>query len=204
MYRWLQGQAMIVGSASILALAACSAMGGSGRGSISSTALAAPASGAMPRSLAATIDAMPKYLPRAKGPGLAESAAAAQAAVSACTAKNARVSVLVADSAGETIVLLSGDGAGVRSQLIARTKIAIVTRYKVPSGEVELRAKENPRLVEEARNDPNIGVLRGGGFPVIRSNEIIGSIAVSGASLTGPLGLDEECARAGLAVLSAH
>jgi uncharacterized protein GlcG (DUF336 family) len=102
--------------------------------------------------------------------------------------------VLVADSVGEPVVLLSGDGAGVRSQLITRTKVAIVVRYKRPSGDVAAKAETDPELKTEAAADPNIGVLRGGGFPVMRGNAMVGVVAVSGGSLSGDLGLDEECA----------
>lgn len=152
-------------------------------------------------SLAATIAAMPRGLPRAEAPALDRSIDAARAAVSACTAKQAKVSVLIADSTGEPVVLLSGDGAGVRSQLIARSKVATVVRFRMPSSEVANRAKTNPALAAEAAADPNIGELRGGGLPILRDGRIIGALAVSGASLTGPTSLDEECALAAMAVL---
>jgi uncharacterized protein GlcG (DUF336 family) len=146
-------------------------------------------------SLAATIAAMPKNLPREKGPRLAIAIAAAQAAQRTCNARHVPVSVLIADVVGAPIVLLSGDGAGVRSQLITHTKARIVARYRMPSGEVELRAKSDPSLVAQAAADPEIGVLRGGGFPVMRNGEMIGIVAVSGGSLSGAKGLDEECAQ---------
>jgi uncharacterized protein GlcG (DUF336 family) len=146
-------------------------------------------------SLATTIAAMPKNLPRARGPSLLAAIEAAKAAQKTCVAKGVKVSVLVADSVGEPVVLLSGDGAGVRSQLIARTKVAIVVKYKLPSGDVAAKADADPKLKAEAAADPNIGVLRGGGFPVIQNGEMVGVVAVSGASLGGALGLDEECAR---------
>jgi len=153
-------------------------------------------------SLAATIAAMPKNLPRAPGPGLDESIAAARTAVRACDARGAKVSVVVSDLRGDPVVLLSGDGAGFRSQLIARTKVIIAVRYRLPSGEVEAKAKTDPKLAAEAAADPDIGVLRGGGFPVWRKGALIGALAVSGATLAGPVGLDEECAQAGLALLA--
>ncbi|KEZ20911.1 hypothetical protein CP98_00952 [Sphingobium yanoikuyae] len=146
-------------------------------------------------SLAATIAAMPKNLPRAPGPSLAEALAAAQAAQQACAARNVPVSVLIADSVGAPVVLLSGDGAGVRSQLIARTKARIVARYAMASGEVERQSKSNPQLIAEAAADPEIGVLRGGGFPVLRDGKILAIVAVSGGSLSGVQGLDEACAQ---------
>jgi uncharacterized protein GlcG (DUF336 family) len=155
-------------------------------------------------SLAATIEAMPKNLPRAKGPSLLAAIQAAQAAQKTCVEKGVKVSVLVADSVGEPVVLLSGDGAGVRSQLITRSKVAIVVRYKLPSGDVAAKAETDPKLKAEAAADPNIGVLRGGGFPVMRNGEMIGAIAVSGASLGGAVGLDEECAKVAVKLLEAH
>ena len=100
--------------------------------------------------------------------------------------------MLIADSVGETVVLLSGDGASVRSQLIARTKTNIVMKYKMPSGAVETRALTDPLLAAEAIADPNIGMFRGGGFPVIKNGEMIAIVAVSGA--LGFPGVDDECA----------
>ena len=155
----------------------------------------AVAGGSTVPSLAAIIEAMPKNLPRAKGPSLLAAIEAAKAAQQSCAAKGAKVSVLVADSVGEPVVLLSGDGAGVRSQLITRTKAAIVVRYKAPSGEVAAQAQTNPKLTAEAAADPNIGVLRGGGFPVMQGGEMVAVVAVSGGSLSGPPELDEECAQ---------
>src|SRR5487761_119865 len=136
-------------------------------------------------SLAARIAAMPKYLRRARAPGLLPSIEAAESAQRAGAAKGVKVSVLVTDSVGEPVVLLSGDGAGVRSQLIARTKAAIAIKYRMPSSEVALKAQTDPRLNAEAAADPNIGMLRGGGLPLIRGGEMIGAVAVSGGSL-GP------------------
>lgn len=155
-------------------------------------------------SLAATIAAMPKNLPRAKGPGLLAAIEAAKAAQQTCVAKGVTVSVLVADSVGEPVVLLSGDGAGVRSQLITRTKVAIVIKYRIPSGDVAAKAETDPRLTAEAAADPNIGVLRGGGVPVMQDGEMIGVVAVSGASLHGTRTLDDECAKVAVKRLEAR
>lgn len=155
-------------------------------------------------SLASIIEAMPKNLPRAKGPSLDAAIQAAKAAEQTCAAKGAKVSVLIADSVGEPVVLLSGDGAGVRSQLITRTKVAIVIKYKMPSGDVAAKAETDPGLKAEAAADPNIGVLRGGGFPVMRGGEMVAAVAVSGGSLIGVVGLDEECAKVAVKRLEAH
>lgn len=158
------------------------------------TAASAAGASVVP-SPASVIAAMPKNLPRAKAPGLAESIAAAEAAVKACTTHDVKVSALVADVKGVPVVLLSGDGAGVRSQLIAQTKVNIVVKYGMPSAAVAEKAKRDPALAAEAAADPAIGMLRGGGLPVMRNGEMIGVVAVSGAGLSGDLTLDEKCAR---------
>lgn len=152
-------------------------------------------------STAARIAAMPKHLPRAPAPPLGASVRAAQAAVAACAIRKVPVSVLIADFTGAPVVLLSGDGAGLRSQLIAQTKANIVIRYGKSSGEVAKEAETNPALTAEAAADPGIGVLRSGGLPILRDGVVIGAIAVSGAGLTGDFTLDTKCAQAGLALL---
>lgn len=147
-------------------------------------------------SLAARIAAMPKNLPRAEAPDLSGSINAARAAVAGCAKKNAPVSVLITDSAGQPVVLLSGDGAGFRSALIAQTKANIVIKFRKSSSDVAEDAKGNPGLAAAAAADPGIGMLRRGGLPIIRDHKLIGAIAVSGGSLpAGDLTLDEQCAR---------
>lgn len=152
-------------------------------------------------SLADTIAAMPKNLPRAAGPELEEAIAAARAAVAACAARGMPVSVLITDSAGSPVVMFSGNGAGFRSQLIAQTKANIVARFHMPSSQAAARAKTDPELAAKAQADPEIGVLRGGGLPVYRGGTLIGIVAVSGAGLAGDLTLDDSCAQAAVASL---
>ncbi|WP_169805614.1 heme-binding protein [Novosphingobium rosa] len=162
------------------------------------------AGGTVP-SLAATIAAMPKNLPRGEAPALAPAILAAQAAQARCAQQGAKVSVLIADVLGRPVVMLSGDGAGFRSQLIAQTKANIVAHYHESSIDVANRAAHDPALAAQAAADPDIGVLRGGGLPVTRHGELIGIVAVSGASLQGgDLTLDETCARAAVASLEAR
>ena len=155
-------------------------------------------------SLAETIAAMPKNLPRAPGPELEPAIAAARAAVAACAARGVPVSVLIADTVGAPVVMLSGGGAGFRSQLIAQTKANIVARFRMPSGQAAERAKADPTLAAQAQADPGIGVLRGGGLPVYRGGVLIGIVAVSGAGLAGDLTLDDSCAQAAVASLEGN
>ncbi len=151
------------------------------------------------QSLAARIAAMPKGLPRAKAPDLDLSIQAARAAVAACAANGHQVSALITDSVGDPVVLLSGDGAGLRSQLVVRTKANTVLKYRMSSLEVANRAEKDPRLKAEIEADPDIGMARGGGVPIVVNGEFLGAFAVSGA-----FGPDEECVTAALAKVPLH
>jgi uncharacterized protein GlcG (DUF336 family) len=133
--------------------------------------------------------------PRAKGPSLATAVPAAQAAVAACLANTYKVTALIVDSAGDPVVLLSGDGAAVRTQNIAKTKIAAVMKYRKSSGEVVAMAKADPKIDAEIKADPNIGTARQGAVPIMSGGEMIGAFAVSGA----PGGdKDEACVKAAM------
>ena len=151
------------------------------------------------QTLAARIAAMPKGIARAKGPALDVSIQAARAAVAACAANGHQVSALIVDSVGDPVVLLSGDGAGLRSQLIARTKVNTVIKYRMSSEAVADKAKTDPKLEAEIEADPDIGMARGGGVPIVVDGEFLGAFAVSGA-----FGPDEDCVKAALAKVSLH
>jgi uncharacterized protein GlcG (DUF336 family) len=148
-------------------------------------------------SVPAQIEGMPRDLPRAKGPPLSYAIQLAKAAVDECAALGERVSVLVTDSVGAPVVLLSGDGAGMRSQLIASTKAATAVKYKMSSGEVAKRAKTDPALAAEIAANPNIGTVRAGAFLLMNGAELIGALAVSGS--TKSMEHDEACAQNALA-----
>jgi uncharacterized protein GlcG (DUF336 family) len=141
-------------------------------------------------SIAARIKAMPMGLPRAKGPSLQVSLNLALAAVEACKAKGGNVSVLVTDATGVPIVLLSGDGAGERSQLIAQSKAFTVVKYRMPSGDVKRKARVDPKLARELSLDPNIGEPRLGAVPLMVGSELIGVLSVSGLA-----GEADDCAQ---------
>jgi uncharacterized protein GlcG (DUF336 family) len=162
------------------------------------TSLVVPAAAQVPESpvpiyfvpsVPARIEGMLRELPRADGPDLQFSIKLALAAVEACKAKGGNVSVLVTDSVGVPVVLLSGDGAGERSQLITSTKAHTVVKYRTTSTAVAQKARTDPKLARELAQNPNIGAARAGGFPLLRNGELIGVLSVSG--LTGQ---DDACA----------
>jgi uncharacterized protein GlcG (DUF336 family) len=134
--------------------------------------------------------------PRARGPSLATAVPAAQAAVATCLANGYKVTALIADSTGDPVVLLSGDGVFLRTQTIVKTKVAAVIKYRMSSGEVMAKALTDPKLDAELKANPDIGVIRQGAVPIMSGAEMIGAFGVSGA----PGGeKDEACIAAALA-----
>jgi uncharacterized protein GlcG (DUF336 family) len=138
--------------------------------------------------------------PRAKGPALDLAVEAAQIAVATCLANGYKTTVLVSDSVGIPVALLSADGVNARTQDIAASKIATVIRYKVASGVIADRVAKEPALAEETKADPKIkGFAWRGALPLMAGGEQIGAIAVSGA----PGGeKDEACAQPAIAKIA--
>lgn len=142
----------------------------------------APAPGAFP-------------LPRARGPALDVSVEMAEIAHSVCTANGYKTTVTVVDSAGVPVVILSGDGAAERTQVIGLTKTWAALKYKMASGEVADKAKADAALDAEIKADPKIGTARRGALLLKVGDEFIGAVSVSGA----PGGdKDEVCTQAGI------
>ena len=146
-----------------------------------------------------TKDFVPQVSPiRGVGLGWALALRAAETAQEACkSAGGRRPTVRVVDSAGSTIVLLTGNGVSPITLLNSASKAATVLRFKEPSGAVMKRLNSDPVLVAEIKSDPDIGEVLQGGVPiVVNGDELIGAIAVSGS--VGRADRDEICARAGL------
>ena len=143
----------------------------------------------------------PRYVdaPRARAPSLELSIEAATTAVAECRKLNHHITVQVTDSAGEIVVLLSGDGAGMRSLRLMKPKPVSVYMHHVPSSNARELAKTDPALADAMKADPAIGY--GGALPIMVGSDLIGVITVSGTP-TGTL--DEACAKAGLDKISAR
>lgn len=139
--------------------------------------------------------------PRARGPALDPAIEMARQAVATCTANGYKTTALVTDSAGVPVVLLSGDGAAQRTQMVAGTKVAASLKYKMDGGEISAKAKADPAFTKALMDDPAIGGVRQGALLIKVGGEIIGAIAVSGA----PGGdKDEVCSKAGLDKVAAR
>lgn len=180
-------------------VAGCMALGLAGC-AVSDPAARMPVAPPVPASLAQKVAAMPRGTAHAaNAPRLSEAVAAAQAGVALCESKGTHVTVLVADADGYPIAMLSGDGASARSTMIAQTKVAIVLQHGVSGDEVVAMAAKDPAIEASAAANPDIGVLRGGGFPVKRGDELYAIVAASGA--IGAPGMDNECALEAVSVL---
>lgn len=133
--------------------------------------------------------------PRERGPALAPALIAAQTAVEVCEARGHQVTAVVVDSAGLPVVLLSGNGAAAITQSIGMGKAVSSVRNGKSSGELATLAQSDTAVAARLAADPQQGVQRPGGLPIMAGATAIGAIAVSGA----PSGaVDAECAQAGL------
>ena len=138
---------------------------------------------------------LPPPPPRLRGPMLDVSLEAVEAAMAACSAKGYKTTVLIVDTEGVPVAMLTADGAAARTQAIAASKAAVSLRYKVPSGVIAGRVMQEPALAAEVIADPKIRSVRRGAVPLFANGELIGAFAVSGA----PGGdLDEPCIKAGM------
>jgi uncharacterized protein GlcG (DUF336 family) len=135
------------------------------------------------------------------GPTLAQALAAAQAAITTCSAAGYRVGVSVIDSAGEARALLTADGADGSHVFVGTRKALTALAFKVSSAKAADDIAADKTLL--ARVTPNMFVM-GGALPILRGTDVIGAIGVSGAGGM-PFGhQDELCAAAGRAKIAAN
>ena len=109
-----------------------------------------------------------------------------------CKGQGYRVSVAVVGRNGEIIVHLHGDEASPHTMENSQRKAYTSRTFRVPSGEIAQRLKDNPTLsfVHLDRVAAAQGAL-----PIKIGDEVIGAVGVSGA----PGGdKDEACAKAAL------
>ena len=125
---------------------------------------------------------------------------AAQAAVAAAVAKaealGVRINVGVADASGNLVAFLRMPGAFLHSVDIAIDKAYSAAGFGFATTEWAGIFKNNEALRLGMPVRPR-NVVFGGGLPIREGGVLIGGIGVSGGSAEQ----DEECARAGLAVL---
>jgi len=129
---------------------------------------------------------------------LATALTIATTAAEACKAQGQRVSVTVVGRAGEVIVQLRGDNASPHTMENSFRKAYTSRTFRVPSGEIVKRLKDNPQL--GAIHLTNV-IAAQGALPIMVGTDVIGAAGVSGAVTTpeSPGGVkDEACVKAGL------
>ena len=116
----------------------------------------------------------------------------ATTAAETCKGQGYRVSVTVVGRVGEIIVQMRGDGASPHTIENSFRKAYTARTFRVPSGEIANRLKENP--TSSFVHLSNV-VAAQGALPIKVSDEVIGAVGVSGA----PGGdKDEACAKTGI------
>ena len=116
----------------------------------------------------------------------------ATTAADTCKGQGHRVSVAVVGRNGEVIVHLRGDNASPHTIENSFRKAYTSRTFRVPSGEIANRLKENPTL--SFVHLTKVAAAQGA-LPIKVGEDVIGAVGVSGA----PGGdKDEVCAKAGI------
>jgi uncharacterized protein GlcG (DUF336 family) len=141
-----------------------------------------------------------EYVERAKarGPAYDLAVEAALEAINHCKADKQDISVQVADAAGEIVVLISPNAAGMRSLRLLRGKSVTPYLTGKPSSAARALAATDPVIAVRIAEDVAIGYP--GSVPIVVGNDMIGTITVAGAENN----TDEACASAGLAKVQAR
>ena len=118
--------------------------------------------------------------------------AIASTAAATCKGQGYKVSVHVVGRTGEVLVALRGDNASPHTMENSMRKAYTARTFRVPSGEIVKRLKENPQFAGVFLTNV---IATEGALPITSSPTLIGAVGVSGA----PGGdKDEACAKTGL------
>ena len=118
--------------------------------------------------------------------------AIAQTAYETCSGQGYHVSVTIVGREGEVLVQLRGDNAPPHTMENSFRKAYTARTFRVPSGEIVKRLKDNPQLA--LIHLANV-IAAQGALPILIGEEVIGAAGVSGA----PGGeKDEACVKAGI------
>jgi uncharacterized protein GlcG (DUF336 family) len=129
---------------------------------------------------------------------LATALSIATTAAETCQAQGQRVSVTVVGRNGEVIVQLRGDNTSPHTMENSFRKAYTSRTFRIPSGEMVNRLKENPQL--GAIHLTNV-IAAQGALPIMVGTDVIGAAGVSGGVTTpdSPGGVkDEACVKAGI------
>jgi len=116
----------------------------------------------------------------------------ASTAAATCKAQGYRVSVHVVGRTGEVLVALRGDNASPHTMENSMRKAYTSRTFRVPSGEIVKRVKENPQFAGVFLTNV---IATEGALPIKVGDDVIGAVGVSGA----PGGdKDAACAQTGI------
>jgi uncharacterized protein GlcG (DUF336 family) len=116
----------------------------------------------------------------------------ASTAVATCKQQGYRVSAHVVGRNGEVLVALRGDNASPHTFENSMRKAYTARTFRVPSGEIVKRLKENPQFAGVFLTNV---IATEGALPITVGDDVIGAVGVSGA----PGGdKDAACAKTGL------
>lgn len=117
----------------------------------------------------------------------------ATTAMADCKSKGYAVSVAVLGRNGEILVHLRGDDTGPHTMENSYKKAFTSRTFRIPSGEMEKRQKDNPAMGAQFLTGFTTGR---GALPIKIGDDVVGSAGVSGA----PGGdKDEACVQTGIA-----
>jgi len=116
----------------------------------------------------------------------------ATTAMADCKTKGYKVSAVVVGRVGEIIAQIRGDGTGPHTMENAFKKAFTSRSFRIPSGEMEKRLKDNPQMGAQYLTGFTTGR---GALPIKVGEDVIGAAGASGA----PGGeKDEACVKAGI------
>jgi len=123
---------------------------------------------------------------------LATALTIATTAAETCKSQGYRVSVAIVGRNGEIILHMRGDNASPHTMENSQRKAYTARTFRVPSGEIAQRLKDNPTL--SFVHLTGVAAAQGA-LPIKIGDEVIGAVGVSGA----PGGeKDEACAKTGI------
>ena len=116
----------------------------------------------------------------------------AQTALTTCVGNGYHVSVTVLGRDAEVLVQVRGDGASPHTMENSFRKAYTSRTFRVPSGEIAKRAKDDPSLFMIHLNNV---IAAEGALPIKVGDDVVGAVGVSGS----PGGeKDAVCAKAGI------
>ena len=118
----------------------------------------------------------------------------ARAAVDACAAKGAAVSVAVVDDKGNSLVVLRAP-ASAKPPVAAPRKAATAVQFDAPGSVMEPREKTDPAFAALIKAEPERLNPHAGSLPLHIDGQLVGGLAVADTSHE----MADACARAGLA-----